>query len=83
MNKRKYTLVVKPQKTTTYQITRIYTELKPNTLPYTIKVLDENGVEIKEDKTEQKEVITNKEIPTPNKHSNNSSKNKKKKKNKK
>lgn len=82
VNKRKFTLVVKPQKTTTYQITRIYTEWKPNTLPHTIKVLDENGVEIKEDKTEQKEVTTNKEIPTPNKHSNNSSKNKKKKKNK-
>ena len=47
VNKRKYTLVVKPQKTTTYQITRIYTEWKPNTLPHTIKVLDENGVEIK------------------------------------
>ena len=55
VNKRKFTLVVKPQKTTTYQITRIYTEWKPNTLPHTIKVLDENGVEIKEDKTEQKE----------------------------
>ena len=51
-------------------------------LPHTIKVLDENGVEIKEDKTEQKEVTTNKEIPTPNKHSNNSSKNKKKNKKK-
>lgn len=45
----KYTLVVRPEKTITYQITRVYTERKPSTIPYEIKVLDENGVEIKED----------------------------------
>lgn len=83
VNKRKYTLIVKPQKTTTYQITRIYTEWEPSTFPYTIKVLDENGVEIEEDKTEQKEVKNNKETSKPDKHSNNSNKTgKNKKKNK-
>lgn len=45
----KYTLVVRPEKNTTYQMTRVYTEGKPSTIPYEIKVLDENGVEIKED----------------------------------
>ena len=42
-----YTLVVYPEKTTTYQIRRDYTEGETHILPYEIKVLDEHGIEIK------------------------------------
>ncbi|WP_155828214.1 hypothetical protein [Butyricimonas synergistica] len=53
----KYTLVVKPEKIITYQITKVPTRgRKPTTFPYKIAVLDENGVQL-EDTTSREIVI--------------------------
>ena len=42
-----YTLVVHPEKTTTYQIQKDYTTGESRILPHEVKVLDEHGIEIK------------------------------------
>ena len=42
-----YTLVVHPEKTTTYQIQNDYTTGESRILPHKVKVLDVHGIEIK------------------------------------